>query len=171
MLTFLARLFLTGMAIAPVLFVYAVMAFVESHIRCAVALLLICLVLFGAGLGSLHFANKWAEQFSFSITAVESADRESLGVLLVYLLPLLRVRFSDLSWHILVPAAAIFLALLATSSHFHFNPLLNMMGWHFYKVGTKEGVTYVLISRKHFRNVAETLTVGHLTKYTVIDVD
>jgi hypothetical protein len=44
------------------------------------------------------------------------------------------------------------------------------MGWHFYKVGTKEGVTYVLITKKHLRNATETIEVGQLTEYIVLDL-
>jgi hypothetical protein len=44
------------------------------------------------------------------------------------------------------------------------------MGWHFYKVGTPEGVTYVLITRKQLRSATGTIEVGQLTEYIVIDV-
>ena len=70
-----------------------------------------------------------------------------------------------------VPAIAIFLALAFTGYTFHFNPLLNLLGWRFYKVGTPGGVTYALITRKDIRNVTDTIVAGHLTPYTLIDLD
>ena len=39
-----------------------------------------------------------------------------------------------------------------------------------YLDGTKEGVTYVLITKKQLRNVAETIEVGQLTEYIVMDI-
>ena len=65
-------------------------------------------------------------------------------MLVVYLLPLLRTSFSDLEPMILIAAVAVFLALALTGYNYHFNPLLRFLGWNFYKVGTPEGVTYVL---------------------------
>jgi hypothetical protein len=44
------------------------------------------------------------------------------------------------------------------------------MRWHFYKVGTKEGISYVLITKKQLRNATATIEVGQLTEYIVIDL-
>ena len=49
-------------------------------------------------------------------------------------------------------------------------PLLGLMGWHFYKVGTKEGVTYVLITKRQLRSASEVISVGQLTEYIVIEL-
>ncbi|RWT04598.1 hypothetical protein [Aeromonas caviae] len=53
---------------------------------------------------------------------------------------------------------------------YHFNPLLGLMGWHFYKVSTPEGVTYVLVTKKELRRAQEGLTVVQLTEYIVLDI-
>jgi hypothetical protein len=45
-----------------------------------------------------------------------------------------------------------------------------MLGWHFYKVTTSDGVTYVLITRKQLRRAAELMQVGQLTEYILIDL-
>ena len=105
----------------------------------------------------------------FSFSSVEVADKESLGLLVIYLVPLLRTSFSDLEYLVLVPAVAIFLALALTGHNYHFNPLLKLFGWNFYKVGTPEGVTYVLITRKTLRRGVGNFTVSQLTDYTLID--
>ena len=44
------------------------------------------------------------------------------------------------------------------------------MKWHFYKVGTPKGVTYVLITKKELRHASQLLTVAQLTEYIVIDL-
>jgi len=75
-----------------------------------------------------------------------------------------------LNWQVWVPAIITFAAVVATGYSYHFNPLLGLMGWHFYKVSTKEGVTYVLVTKRQLRNATETIEVGQLTEYIVLDV-
>ena len=86
-------------------------------------------------------------------------------------LPLLRTSFSDLEPIILIAAFAVFLALAITGYNYHFNPLLRFLGWNFYKVGTPEGVTYVLITRKALISAVGNMTVGQLTAYTLVDLE
>ena len=65
----------------------------------------------------------------------------------------------------------VFVLVVSTGYGYHFNPLLGLLGWHFYKVGTEEGVTYVLITKKELRSAKQCLTVGQLTEYIVIDIE
>ena len=91
--------------------------------------------------------------------------------MVLYLVPLLRLQFSDLTWHVLIPSIGIFLALVITDSNYHFNPLLNALKWHFYKVDTAEGVTYILITKKTLTTASQTFRIGQLTTYTAIDLE
>jgi hypothetical protein len=118
----------------------------------------------------LSYSKKHLERIPFSTITAEAADRENIGFLLLYLLPLFTSSFSALNWQVWIPAIAIFAAVVGTGYSYHFNPLLGLMGWHFYKVGTKEGVTYVLITKKHLRNATTTIEVGQLTEYIVLDL-
>lgn len=93
-----------------------------------------------------------------------------MGFLLLYLLPLFTAQFATLNWQVWVPTIVIFAAVVATGHNYHFNPLLGLMGWHFYKVGTREGITYVLITKKQLRNTTGSIEVGQLTEYIVIDL-
>ena len=170
MLSILARLFLTGTAVAPVLSVYAVMAFFEGEIYSAITISVVVVLSFFACIGMLHYVKKKLEKLSFSTKTVESADKDSIGIMLLYVLPLLNLSFSELSWQTLIPAIVIFLALVVTGSSYHFNPLLNIMCWRFYKVSTEEGVTYILITKREFHSAPKTITVVQLTRYTVIDI-
>ncbi len=153
------------------LFVYAVVGFFEGKWLPSAALALTGLFLVVLGLALLVFVKKHIERLPFSFSSVEVADRESLGLLIVYLVPLLRTSFSDLEYLVLVPAVAIFLALALTGHNYHFNPLLRLFRWNFYKVGTSEGVTYVLITRRTLRSAVGNVIVGQLTDYTLIDLE
>ena len=167
----LGNLVLTGTSISPVLFVYGIVAAFEGEYLPAGVIALVGVVLLGLGVVLLVYVKGHLERLDLSLSTVEVADRESVGLLVLYLLPLLRTSFSELEFLVLIPAVAIFLALGLTGYSYHFNPMLNLFKWHFYKVGTPEGVTYLLITRKHLRSAIDTIKVGQLTAYTVIDLD
>lgn len=170
MLNWLAKLLLTSTAIAPVLITYAWVAYQADELLQAALLLVACVVLILICTLMLRYSKKHLERVKFSATTVEAADRENMGFLLLYMLPLFTAQFTALNWQVWIPAIMIFAAVVATGYSYHFNPLLGLMGWHFYKVGTKEGVTYVLITKKQLRNATETIEVSQLTEYIVLDV-
>ena len=169
-MSIISNLVLTGAALAPVLLVYAVVAFVEGEPLPGAVFAAVGLLLALVGLLLLMTIKGHLESVSLRITSVEVAERESVGLLVLYLLPLLRTSFSDLDYIVLIPAGAIFLALAFTGYNFHFNPLLRMFGWNFYKVGTPEGVVYVLVTKRNLRNVSDETVVGELTSYTMLDL-
>jgi hypothetical protein len=167
----LAKILLTSTAIAPVGLTYAWVAwFADKKIFACLAiavslfLVLICIWL-------LYYAKKNLERFNFSVATVEAADRENMGFLILYLLPLFTANLSALNWTVWIPTLLIFAVITSTGYSYHFNPLLGIMRWHFYKVGTPEGVTYVLITKKELRHANQPLTVAQLTEYIVIDVE
>lgn len=171
MLNAFAKLALTSTAIAPVLLTYAWVAYQAGEESDAFKLLGFCGALIILCLLLLAFAKKNLERVKFSIVSVEAADRENMGFLLLYLLPLFTAQFDALNWQIWIPTIIVFGAVVATGYSYHFNPLLGLMGWHFYKVGTKEGITYILITKKQLRNTIDTIEVGQLTEYIVIDTE
>lgn len=170
MLSAIARLMLTSTAIAPVLVTYAWVAFKSDKLVVSAVLVISCIFLTWLCVRLLSYAQKNLERSKFNITSVEAADRENMGFLLLYLLPLFTSSFEALNWDFWIPAIITFGAVVATGYSYHFNPLLGLMGWHFYKVGTAEGVTYILVTKKQIRNASETVEIGQLTEYIVMDV-
>lgn len=170
MLNSFAKLLLTSTAIAPVLLTYAWVAFRAGATGQAITLVALVLLLVAICLGMLRYARTQLEPVRFVATSVEAADRENMGFLLLYLLPLFTVQYGALNWDLVLPAIVIFAAVVGTGYSYHFNPLLGLMRWHFYKVGTPEGITYVLITRKQLRNLNAPLNVVQLTEYVVADV-
>jgi hypothetical protein len=93
-----------------------------------------------------------------------------VGFMLLYLLPLFTDKVNTLNWSLWIPTILVFAVITATGYSYHFNPLLGMMGWHFYKVSSTEGVTYVLLTKRQLRSAAEPLSVGQLTEYVLLDL-
>jgi Kef-type K+ transport system membrane component KefB len=161
---------LTASAIAPVGFTYAWVAYAQDETFTATLALGVSLIAVVVCLVVLAFARKNLEAMPFTPASIEAADNENIGFMLLYLLPLFTDKINTLNWQLWIPTVAIFAIITATGYSYHFNPLLGLMRWHFYKVSSSEGVTYVLITRKHLRTAASSLSVGQLTEYILIDL-
>lgn len=166
----LANIIMTGTAVAPVVLVYALMAFFDDECLAAIILIIVFILLVVSFVGLLTYAKRELERQRVTFTQVESVDRESMAIMLVYLVPLFRSSFTDLEWTILLPAGLIFIALVLTSHNHHFNPLLNLLGWHFYKVNTQEKVAFILITKRRIHRADHPIEVRQLTNYTFIDI-
>ncbi|MBV9533629.1 MAG: hypothetical protein JO283_21835, partial [Bradyrhizobium sp.] len=139
---------MTTTAIAPVLLTYAWVALQSGDSPIAIGLVAGCVMLIVICWLLLRYAKHNLERMPFKPVSIEAADRENMEFLILYLLPLFTTQFKDLQWNVWLPAITTFAAVVATGYSYHFNPLLGLMGCHFYKVETKEGVTYVLVTKR-----------------------
>lgn len=103
------------------------------------------------------------------MTSIEAADDENVAFLVLYAMPLFTSQFNTLDWKLWLPLGAMFVIIAMTGYCFHFNPLLNLLGWHFYRVTSPDGVTFILITRKHLRTISKDLPVVQLTEYVLVD--
>lgn len=170
MISSFARLFLMVTSIAPIGFTYACVAFYEEEYWTTAGILAVCAILLFCTVRFIKWARKNLSSESFKPTSIETADSENIAFMLLYLLPLFENGFNGLNWPMTIPAVIIFSAVIWTGYGYHFNPLLGLLGWHFYKVGTEEGVTYILLSKKEIRSAFKTMQVGQLTEFILIDM-
>ena len=172
MLSHVAKFLFAATSVAPALLTYALVALWMHEFVTAGALVLIAAVFLAFSYGMLKCMRRNLERMDFKVKSVEVADHESTSLLLVYILPLLRpsFEFAEIEPLVWTTVLVVLILLMSTGYGYHFNPLLNMLGWHFYKVGTPEGVNYVLITKKRIRNVKKTAKIGMLTEYIAIDV-
>lgn len=171
MLNSLAKLMLTGTSLAPIALVYAWVLYSSGQTKFALGLVAVAIALVAVMVALLRYCRTHLERSKFKVTSIEAADREYITFILLYLSPLFTAQLGDLNWNILVPTMIVFVLVISTGYGYHFNPLLGLLGWHFYKVGTEEGVAYVLITKKELRTAKQCLTVGQLTEYIVIDLE
>lgn len=171
MLSILARILLTFSAIAPVSLTYAWVAWWQGEFRVASVSLALAIALVLACLWVLKHSRSNLEALPFRAKSIEPADAESFGFLLLYLLPLFTDKIGALNWELWIPVVVVFAIVTGTGYGYHFNPLLGIMRWHFYKTTSDDGVTYVLITKKHLRNAAGVISVGQLTEYMLIDLE
>jgi hypothetical protein len=168
-LGFLARFLFTTTAIAPVAFVYAYALWVDGKLDLgmivavgAVALVVIAL-LFLAGVFS-RFSRS-----TVKLTSAETADQENVAFLLLYVSPLFTDKVETLNFSIALPVVILFVIVVMSGNNYHFNPLLNISRWHFYKVNTPDNVTRVLVTRRSIRNVVGDVTVVQLSDYVIME--
>jgi len=114
----------------------------------------------------MHLASKGLARHPVTIKSIKPADKELIGFVLAYLLPL--ARGTPFEAYPLFVVLAVFFLVVMTSNAYHTNPLLGILGWHFYEVVIEE-VSYILVSRRNIHNVLAIKNVVHLTDYMILD--
>ena len=171
MLRFAPKLLLVATAFAPVMLTTAAVEYWKASSRSqglvevlplllgAVLALIICVLV-------MHKAKSELPKNPVSIKSIKPADKELIGFVLAYLLPLARgTLFEGFS---LTVVLAVFFLVVMTSNAYHTNPLLGLLGWHFYEVVIDE-VGYILVSRRNIHGVRTIKTVVSLTDYMLLD--
>jgi hypothetical protein len=151
-------------------FTYAWVAFMQGERDVGIWAVIVGSIALFACVFMLGYARKTLERLPFETRSIEPADTESLGFMILYLLPLFTSKISELHWELWIPIIAVFSLIVATGYGYHFNPLLGIFQWHFYKVTSKDGVTYLLITKQYIRTAAGKLNVGQLTEYMLLDL-
>jgi Na+/citrate or Na+/malate symporter len=170
MLGVAARLLLTATALAPVLLTYG-FTLIPDDLGLAALFMLGALILALLCVQLLQNSKERLEEVSVEIQTAEAADRENIAFLLLYISPLFTGSVLELNWEIWFPVIFIFIfgLVVATGYNYHFSPLLGLFGWHAYKVSTKSGITYVLLTRRQLRRALGSVKVRQLTEYVVIE--
>lgn len=168
MLSGLARFLFALSAISPVALIWAIVD-IERHgadDRQA-GVLLAAVAIGGMCWALLQYAHKRLTKVSFPVAEIKAVDNEVVAYIVTYLFPL--VAPSDGVG--LIAQAAIVCILgfvLATTNAFTFNPLLTLLGYHFYEVKLTSGVTYLLVSKSDITDVKQIQTVGMLSRHLVL---
>ena len=165
---FLRKALLAATALAPALFVYAVVSLTERNYFGAVALVSTGTALWYVCHFYLNRCVKHAPRERLKIGSVEAADNQALGLVLVYVLPLLTRDFSSFNFVAWAVIATFLIVVVAASYTYHFNPLLVISGWHFYKIDSEGNVKYILISKDLIRDTGY-VSVGKLTEYVYVN--
>ena len=136
----------------------------QQYLLAATLLSLLC-----AGL--VWLSGKTLEKLPVRIKAVKTVDKEIVGFLLVYLLPLINQTNNTISVPVLVFISVIFFFIVQNSHAYHFNPLLGFFGYHFYEVTIDGEITYVLITRKNIADCKSITHVVQLTEYMILETN
>lgn len=117
----------------------------------------------------LYLSKNKLEKLPVIIEEIKSADNESISFILVYLLPLASKIENSVNIPVLIFISVLFFIIVFTSNSYHFNPLLNFIGYHFYEVKVQGGVTYVLLTRDSINNSKNIKSVSLISEYTILE--
>jgi hypothetical protein len=115
----------------------------------------------------MMLAGRKLSRDTVTIKSIKPADKELIGFVLAYLLPL--ARGTPFEGPPLFVVLLVFFVLVMTSNAYHTNPLLALLGWHFYEVVIDE-VSYLLVSPRNIHNVRAIKEAVSLTDYMLLDV-
>jgi len=157
MLNWFAKFLLTATSLSPVLGAVAVNQISlkkpwltwSPWLIVAVLLALICWLL-------LKYSATNIQKDTLTIKEFERNDKEVLAFLLAYLLPFLSSKDMAFTGEWITGAyiIAIIFWVIAHAGAFHFNPVMGLLGYHFYAVKDGHDVPYLLIGKKHLNRTA-----------------
>ncbi len=169
MLGRLVRVLLALTAIAP-LSISLAYVFASQHNFVWAGLAIACCLALGAiALWIIRRASTQLEQLPIVIQKAKSADKEVIGFFVAYALPLVFRGQSapDLEGWLFTGAMLLFV--LWSTHAIQVNPVLGVMGFHFYEVEAKGGITYLLITRRKISNVPSVSHVVQLSEYGILE--
>jgi len=113
----------------------------------------------------LHCASKNGQKHIYQMKELERDDKEVLAFLVTYLLPFLskdKMSFAS-DWLTETYILLIIFLVVAHAGAFQFNPVMGLLGYHFYSVKNKDGESHLLISRPELRRpgVLQTVRLAH----------
>lgn len=154
MLNRFAKFLLVATSLSPILGAVAVNQYslgrpLSSWLPWLVVALLLVLICWGL----LQYSAKSAQKQTVHIAEFENSDKEVLSFLLAYLLPFLSSKDMtfDGQWMTGAYVIAIIFLVIVHAGIFHFNPVMGLLGYHFYGVKDSEGVALLVISRAELR--------------------
>jgi hypothetical protein len=172
MLSKVAKVLLVLTAFAPMLLT---IAFVEwrrgEFIPWGATSLIVAALLSAVCYLVLIAAARQLEVVQCHVDSIRTADAEIVGYVLSYLVPLANLSNAPPDAVVLIFVACFFLFIVYTSHSYHFNPLMSVLGYHFYEITDSASVSYVLITRANLRAARSTARVVQLSEYILLDVD
>lgn len=120
----------------------------------------------------LWYSARHVQKQICHIKEFEQNDKEILAFLVTYLLPFLSSEKMGFVGDWLTGAYVLFIifAVITHAGAFHFNPVMGLLGYHFYSVKSSEGYSYLLISKteliKHDVEVQAVRLAHHIYLHT-----
>jgi len=174
MLNFFAKLCFTLTAVAPALGAAAIVAYAaHGSVAWAAAfgtVAVLCLLLLWL---FLCIVKRQIPEASLQATSIEFADQRVLEFLLAYMLPVFSATSLDSMYGSLlltVYSLVIVGIAIMKGNVFQFNPIMAMLGYHFYCVTSASNIQYLVVSRKTYHRAARTIRYKALSDYMFLEV-
>jgi hypothetical protein len=119
----------------------------------------------------LRWCNKHLKHTSIRTTTIKPTDKDVLAFLLAYLLPLLgeKVLAFDAKPIVSFYVFGLIFVSVYHSNSYHFNPMLALLGFHFYEIECDDGLSAMLISKRTHMVNAQAVTICRITDYLFLE--
>lgn len=156
-------------AIAPLSVSLAYVFITHNKIQSAIVAAIACIVLGFVSIWVVNKARSHLERLPISIKKAKSADKEVIGFFTAYVLPLIFRGPSAPDLGAWIMAAVMLLFVLWSTHALQVNPVLGLLGYHFYEVETSDGITYLMITKRKINNITTVNYVVQLGEHSVLD--
>jgi hypothetical protein len=156
---------------APVVIIFAVVLYLQKKSALtSVVCVVIGLFFIGVFCVSFVYAKRHIAPLSVIVEEISPADGWIWGFIASYLFPLTSIAITDFNLLITLIIALAVMSVLPWVNAASPHPILFLVGYHFYSVGTANGVKdYLLISRRKLRNKNQIQSVKRLFEYLLLD--
>jgi drug/metabolite transporter (DMT)-like permease len=172
MLNSLAKFLLTATSLAPILGAVAVNQFSQGKpwtdwaiwLAIGLSLTLICW-------GLLVYSANNIQTETITISEFESEDKEVLAFLLAYLLPFISAQDMSFTgdWMTGLYILVIIFIVITHAGAFHFNPVMGLLGYHFYSIKKDSGMPVIIISKRELNSTGIEITSVKLSRNIYLD--
>ena len=170
MLGRLVRILLALTAVAPLSIPLAYLYARQQQFLWAALALAGCLALGGLAWTIIVQAGKRLEPLPIAIVKAKSADKEVLAFFIAYALPLIfRNPGSAPSLDGWLFAMLLLVFVLWSTHTLQVNPVLGLLGFHFYEAEAQGGITYLLITRRKITHLKSIVHVVQIGEYGVLE--
>lgn len=166
MLNRIAKFLLVATSLSPVLGAVAVNQFsIGRNLICWLPWLIVAILLVAICWLLFRLVEKIGQKHQLKIAQFENDDKEALVFLLTYLLPFISSKDMAFEGQFLTGAYILVIIFLVVSHAgvFHFNPVMSLLGYHFYSIKNKSGISELLISKSEIRQTGKELETVRLT--------
>lgn len=170
MMSKFAKLLLVATSLAPILLTRAFVDALHGRwpeaaasVGAAAGLTALCILL----LSSIQQEARLLDLHSPK--TIQSADTQIIGFVLTYLLPLAKPDQTPDDVRVLAFVLLILGLAFWNSNAYHFNPLLGLLGYHFYEVTFDSDIKFVLITKRSLYNARKLSGFVQLTEYVVLE--
>jgi hypothetical protein len=170
MLSRFVRILFALTAIAPLSISLAFQFARSQNYAWAALAFALCLGLGLLARAIIGLASSRLETLNVTILKAKSADKEVIGFFVAYALPMIfRGQPSSPDLIAWLFASAMLLFVLWGTQSMQVNPVLGVMGFHFYEVDTDGGVSYLMITRRKINNVLTIKRIVQLSDFGILE--
>lgn len=141
------RLLLVSTALAPVLLVYGAAIFFEHRAR-AISLSVVAAIFVPMCHALLAYIRRHGSSEETTIEEVSGKDTDILSFLVAYMLPVALAEKIQVNPLALFTFLGLMGLVLFRADIYHVNPLMGILGYHFYEVKSQSGATYLVVTRR-----------------------